>query len=390
MSEVVVLGAGFGGLEISSLLSQAFGEDADVVLIDHSEDFVFGFSKLDVMFGKAPADHVRHRYQDIVNPGVRFVQAEVTAIDPVTRRVDTTAGSFTGEDLVIALGADLAPDTVPGLETDGNEFYSVAGAFAARDVIASFGGGRVVVGVTSTPFKCPPAPSETALLMHDHLVEHGLREASEISLAMPFPVPLPPSPDTSEALLASFAELGINWVPGCVITSLDTERRVAVCSDGNELPYDLFLAVPPHVAPAVVIDSGLTTDGWIPVDFETLQTQWPHVYAVGDVTSVGTAKAGVFSEGQARIVAERLIADRQRRSTGAAYDGSATCYLEFGRGRVGEVDIHFPKGEHPHGQLHGPGTEFAAGKASFGSGHVARWFGKQWLPLPAGSGAADG
>lgn len=157
---VVVLGAGFGGLELTTRLSEEFGDDVDIVLIDKTDGFVFGFSKLDVMFGRTTAAHVHHAYRDIVKPGVQFVQATIHAIDPAAKRVETDAGTFDADILVVALGADLHPDATPGLVDGGYEFYTEAGAFALREVLANFGGGRVVIAVTSTPFKCPPAPSE--------------------------------------------------------------------------------------------------------------------------------------------------------------------------------------------------------------------------------------
>src|SRR5262245_23406316 len=166
---VLVLGAGFGGLELTTRLSEELGDDADVVLIDRSDGFVFGFSKLDVMFGRTHAEAVHHSYRDVVKPGVQFVQTMVRSIDPDARRVETTAGGFDADVLVGALGAELDPAATPGLVEGGHEFYTEAGAFAVRDVLEDFGGGRVIVGVTSTPFKCPPAPSETVLLVHDFL-----------------------------------------------------------------------------------------------------------------------------------------------------------------------------------------------------------------------------
>ena len=164
---IVVLGAGFGGLELTALLSEEAGEDLDIVLIDKAEGFVFGFSKLDVMFGRELPHTVLNPFADIVKPGVRFVRTTVRAIDPGTRSVTTDDGTFDADILVVALGADLHPEATPGLVEGGHEFYSVAGAFALRDVLAAFPGGNVVVGLTSTPYKCPPAPSETALLVHD-------------------------------------------------------------------------------------------------------------------------------------------------------------------------------------------------------------------------------
>jgi sulfide:quinone oxidoreductase len=378
---VVILGAGFGGLELAALLSEQLGEDADVVLIDKAEEFVFGFSKLDVMFGRATADHVVHRYVDMILPGVRFVQSMVHTLDPVARRVTTDSGTFDADILVVALGADVNPTATPGLIEGGHEFYTVAGAFATREVLARFAGGRVVIGVTSTPFKCPPAPSETALLMHDFLAARGLLDSSQVSLVMPLGVPIPPSPQASDAVLAAFAERGIAWHSGRLVRGLDPDRKVALLSDGGELPYDLFLGIPVHHAPAVVVESGMTENGWIPVNPLTLETAFPDVYAVGDVTSVGTPKAGVFAEGQASVVAKQ-ISTRLRGSTPkTTYDGRGICYMEFGHDMVAKVDVTFLSGQTPAGVLDGPSTELATDKTAFGSERIHRWFNRSWTPL---------
>ena len=371
---VVILGAGFGGLELATLLSAEFGAAADVVLIDQADGFVFGFSKLDVMFGRATPDDVVHPYRDVVHPGVRFVQSTVRTIDPVARRVTTDGDSFDADVLVVALGADVDPTATPGLVEGGHEFYSVAGAFATQDVLARFTGGRVVVGVTSTPFKCPPAPSETALLVHDFLHARGVLDSSQVSLVMPLGVPIPPSPQASDAILAAFAERGIAWHPGRLVRSLDPDRNVALLSDGEELPYDLFLGIPVHRAPAVVVDAGMTVDGWIPVTPSTLETSYPDVYAVGDVTSVGTPKAGVFAEGQATVVAAAIGARMRGATTDATYGGRGICYMEFGRGMIAKVDVTFLSGQPPAGALEGPSTALAADKETFGSERLERWF----------------
>jgi sulfide:quinone oxidoreductase len=375
---ILVLGAGFGGLELTTRLSDVLGDDAAVVLIDKADGFVFGFSKLDVMFGRTTAQAVRHSYRDLVKPGVRFVQAAIRSIDPAQRRVETSAGAFEADVMVVALGADLDPSATPGLVEAGREFYTADGAFAARDALDSFGGGRVIVGVTSTPFKCPPAPSETALMLHDYLVERGLREASQISLVMPLGTPIPPSPAASEALLAAFAERGISWHPERLVRSLDPQRRAAVLADGTELPFDLFLGVPVHHVPAVVAESGMCVDGWIPVNPLTLETAYPGVYAVGDVTSVGTPKAGVFSERQAAVVADELIARHGQSGAVPAYDGKGICYIEFGHERVARVEVTFRSGERPHGQFDEPSELLLADKAEFGTSRVRRWFGRDW------------
>ncbi len=375
---VLVLGAGFGGLELATTLSERLGFDVEVTLVDQSEGFVFGFSKLDVMFGRRPAHEVFHPYRDIEKPGVRFVQSVIRAIDPGSKRVETDAGTLEGDVLVLALGADLDPSATPGLLQAGYEFYTPEGAFALRDVLAAFPGGRVVVGVTSTPFKCPPAPSETALLMHDFLTERGIRTDSSIALVMPFGVPIPPSPAASEALLAAFAERGIEWRPDRQVASLDAERKMAVFSDGDEMPFDLFLGVPRHRVPHVVEASGMTVDGWVPVDPETLATRFADVYAIGDVTSVGTPKAGVFAEGQASVVGAQLIALHRGESAEESYDGRGICYLEFGHDSVGKVDVTFVSGRPPVGSLEGPSEFIASEKAEFGASRIKRWFDRTW------------
>jgi sulfide:quinone oxidoreductase len=378
---VVVLGAGFGGLELTTRLSEEFGDGVELVLIDRSDGFVFGFSKLEVMFGRALPASVRHPYADLVKPGVRFVQTDIRGIDPVNKSVDTDAGVFEADVLVVALGADLHPGATPGLVEGGHEFYTVDGAFALRETLADFGGGRVIVGVCSTPFKCPPAPSETALLMHDFLTARGLRDQSEIALVMPLPAPVPPSPHASAAILTAFAERGIEFHPNRLVMSLDPDRGVAVVADGPDMPYDLFLGVPVHRVPTVVEESELAVDGWIPVDPLTLETRFADVYAVGDVASVGTPKAGVFAEGQAAVVADRISERIRGASEDANYDGRGLCYIEFGHDQVAKVDVTFLSGQAPVGELLGPSAELVADKAEFGTTRIQRWFGRTW-PAP--------
>lgn len=375
-SRVVVLGAGFGGLELTTILSGAFGDALDLVLIDKGDAFVFGFSKFDVMFGRLLPEEARHPYRDIVKPGVRFLQSTVRSIDPVRRRVETDGGTFDADVLVVALGADIDPAATPGLVEGGNEFYSVAGAEALRDVLTRFERGAAIVGVTSAPFKCPPAPSEAALLLHDYLTARGRRAATEISVVMPFGKPVPPSPASSEAILAAFAERGIRFVPNRTVRALDPGRKLAVLNDGTELPYDLFLGVPVHRVPVVVEASGLAVGGWVPVNPKTLETRFPGVYAVGDVTSVGAPKAGVFAEGAARVVATALIAQLSGGPLPGPYTGTGSCYVEFGHGLVGRVDVDFLSGPKPTGTFQEPSAALAGEKALFGSSRLQRWFGR--------------
>ena len=213
-SRVLVLGAGFAGLELATTLSEALGEEAGVTLIDANDSFVFGYSKLDVMFGREPAEAVHLHYSEIDKPGVRFARERITAIDPENRTVETDAGTHTAEYLVIALGADYDAAATPGIELGRNEFYSVPGAEYLAGVVPSFAEGNAVIGVCGAPYKCPPAPSEACLLLHDQLVGSGTRSSCSITFVSPLGTPVPPSPATSEALLEAFADRDIEFLGG--------------------------------------------------------------------------------------------------------------------------------------------------------------------------------
>jgi sulfide:quinone oxidoreductase len=307
------------------------------------------------------------------------VQAEITAIDPTTKRVETSAGPFDADVLVVALGADVDPASTPGLVEGGHEFYTQQGAYAVRDILEGFDGGRVIIGISSIPYKCPPAPSETALLLHEFLTARGRRDRSEISIVTPQPAPIPPSPTTSAALLAAFAERGIEFKGSMQIRELDPAANVARYEDGTELPYDLYLGVPTHRAPAVVVEAGLTVEGWVAVDPMTLETPFPGVFAIGDVTNMGTPKAGVFAERHGEVAAERIAALIRSEGQAAEYDGRGLCYIDFGGGQAGRVNVQFTPGEPLIGLFDGPSLEVAADKAEFGRSRARRWFAKDWV-----------
>jgi sulfide:quinone oxidoreductase len=372
---VVVLGAGFGGLELSTILSETIGDDLDLTLIDQNDSFYFGFSKLDVMFGRKPSAAVQISYRNIVKRGIQFRKETIIAINPVTKVVITDNAKYEADVLVVALGADYDINATPGLAEAGNEYYSFKGAEKLRDALPHFTSGHAIVGVCDALFKCPPAPSEGALMLHDYLTERGVRDACSISLVMPFGLPIPPSPDSSKALLKAFQERNIKFIPQRKVSALDASRKAVILDDGTEMPYDLFLGIPKHVAPDVVVQSGMTESGWIPVDRTNLLTKFPGVYAIGDVTSVGTPKAGVFAEGAGKIAAASIIAVFTGNENNTAYTGAGSCYIEYGEGKIGRVDVDFFSGPKPVGIHHEPSEDMVADKEYFGTSRKARWFG---------------
>ncbi len=377
---VVVLGAGFGGLELVTGLSESVPDKVQITLIDKNDSFMFGFSKLDVMFGRRQVSEVWNPYRHIAKPGVEFRQETVTSIDPERRRVVTDAATYDADILVVALGADYDVAATPGLAEDGYEFYSAAGAERARDALADFGGGAVVVGVLGPLFKCPGAPNETALLLHDYLSRRGLRESSTIHLVSPMPMPIPISKRTSAAIVAILEEHGIEYWPSSRVTELDRKRHVAHLEDGRQLPYDLFLGIPVHCAPEVVVASDLTEDGWIPVDPGTFATKFPNVFAVGDVTSAPVPRAGGIAEGEAATVAKVLISQLTEGSVPPPYDGASACYVELGDDLVGRIDVDFLSYDTPVAKFSAPTAALIEEKREWGSTRAARWFGIEDSP----------
>ena len=374
-TRVLILGAGFGGLELATRLSEEVPDLVEVTLIDQSDSFVFGYSKLDLMFGRETPAAVRMAYRDIAKPSVDFRQEVVQSIDPDARTVVTDQGTYAADVLVVALGADLDPAATPGMVEEGTEFYSVAGAERVREILPSFAGGDAIIGVLGGFFKCPAAPFETAMMLHDYLTERGRREGSTIKVVSPMPKPIPISPEASAGILAGLEARGIEWWPESLVTSLDPATKRATFRDGRVESYDLFLGIPVHRAPAVVEESGLTVDGWIPVDHTTFATRFPDVYAVGDITSAPVPRVGVIAEGEAGTVADVLIHRLNGGDEPAAYQGMATCYIEFGGAEVAKFDVNFLGGPAPFGTFHDPSLDLAASKKEFGAVRRARWFG---------------
>jgi len=375
VKHAVILGAGFGGLELASRLSHSLAGEVRVTLIDRNDAFTFGFSKLDILFGRQDAAAVRIPYRDLAKPGVEFRQERITAIDPAARHVTTDRGSYDADVLVVALGADYDVAATPGFAEGGHEYYSIAGAERMRDALPGFTGGTILIGVLGQPYKCPPAPFEGAFLLHDQLVERGVREETEIRVIAPMSAPVPVTPEVSQRFLDELEARGIEYLAKNRVVELDPSGKEAVLESGERLPYDLFVGIPIHRAPAVVEESGLAPKGWVAVDPDNLMTPFPDVYAVGDVVGLPMAKAGVFAENAAGVVADGITARLHGEELARRYEGEGNCYIEFGGGRVAKVEANFLGGPAPTAQVVGPSESLAADKESFASTRRARWFG---------------
>jgi sulfide:quinone oxidoreductase len=376
--QILILGAGFGGLELATLLSGSFGDDAQVTLIDQNDAFLFGFSKLDVLVGRQSLDEVRLPYRDIALPGVTFRQERVVSVNARSRRAVTDSGTYDPDILVVALGADYDPAATVGFVEDGYEFYSPAGAERLRDRLATFSGGTVILAILGVPFKCPPAPYEAAMLIHEYLVERGIRDVTDLQVITPMDSPIPVSGETSAVIVRALAERGIAYTPGQRVTGLDPARHIAHLATGDR-PYNLFVGVPVHRLPAVVAGSELTTggtDGWIAVNPRTLQTRYSDVHALGDCADAPVPRAGVFAESAARAVADHITAGIRGVEPTVMNDGTGSCYVEFGAGQVGRVDADFLSGPSARAPFVGPTVELKAEKSEFARTRQQRWFGR--------------
>jgi sulfide:quinone oxidoreductase len=371
---VLILGAGFAGLELAARLSDALSDEVQVTLIDQNDSFVFGFSKLDIMFGRRATADARLYYREIDKEGVEFRQERVASIDPEARRVETDGGTYDADVLAVALGAGYDTEATPGFVEGGFEYYSVAGAERMRDVIPAFESGTIVIAILGQPFKCPPAPFEAALLLHDQMVDRGVREEVEIRVVGPMAAPVPITGEVSQAILGALREREIEYVPRTLVVGLDDRSKEAGLESGGSIGYDLFIGIPVHRVPEVVEGSGLADGGWVPVDHTNLMTRFPNVYALGDVAGAPVAKAGVFAEAAARVVADDIAARLHGGELEQPYDGAGNCYLEFGGGMVGKVEANFLGGPKPTARLVGPSRELAADKAEFASSRRERWF----------------
>lgn len=378
MKKILILGAGFGGLETATGLAAVMKDGYEITLVDRNNSFFIGFSKIEVLFGRRSEFEVRHRYADLRAEGVRFVQATITTIDTDAKAVATSAGSFGYDYLVVALGADLDIDATAGFRDSGaHEFYSMAGVLALRPALESFTSGTLVIGILGSPYKCPPAPYEVACQLHDYFQRKGVREKVTLKMVIPGPRPVP-SPSVSDGLEKFLAERSIELVAKSPIEAIDAAGKALVLGP-KRLAYDLFVCVPVHVPPRVVKESKLGNTGFIQPNLTNLETAIPGVYAIGDVAKMPVAevavpKAGVFAEDAARTVVADILTKEGLAPSQIKFEARGACYFELSEGQVGRVNGNFLGGDKPSMVLEGPAPEWQADKLAFATTRRDRWF----------------
>ncbi|TAK10426.1 MAG: NAD(P)/FAD-dependent oxidoreductase [Candidatus Manganitrophaceae bacterium] len=378
---ILILGGGIGGQVAANLLRRKIARDHRVILIDRKGGYVFSPSLLWLIVGKRKLDQISRSLESLTQKGIEVVQAEVTRIDTSARAVLAGGRTFSYDYLIISLGADLAPETVPGLRT-AHLFYEPSGAERLWKTARAFSGGRVAILIAATPFKCPAAPYEAAMLLNDYWRKLGLKKKFEISIYTPEPLPMPVAgPVVGNAVKEMVEGREIGFHPMMKIASVDAKTNELLFENGRRVGYDLLIAIPPHRAPQVIRDSGLAGEsGWIPVDPSTLKTRYEGVYAIGDTTTImlpvgkPLPKAGVFAHHQAEVVAKNIAAEIVGDKASEVFDGEGYCFLEMGAGRAGFAGGNFYTAPEPLIKLRKPGYHWHLGKVLF-----ERWWLKHWF-----------
>ena len=379
---VMILGGGVGGLVTANLLRKALPKQHRVVLVERGADFVFAPSFLWLMTGDRTAEKISRPLARLSKKGIEVVRGEVQHLDAQRREATVEGKVLTCDFMVIALGAELAPETVPGLAQAGHTFYTLAGSEGLRDALAALKGGKLVVLTAAPLYKCPAAPYEAAMLLDDALRKRGLREQTQLDLYAAEPGPMGVAgPEVSKAVRQMVEAKGIGYHPEHQVTAVDGSARVLTFANGATAAFDLLAWVPPHRAPKVARDSGLTGEnGWLSADRNTLETKFPGVYALGDIVSIPLKlgkplpRAGVFAHNEAEVVAKNIARAILGKGRAAAFDGEGECFIETGEGKAGFGKGNFYGDPVPVVTLHQPGRHWHAAKVLFEKDWLRRWF----------------
>jgi len=378
MKRVLILGGGFGGVAAAVALRARLDPADQITLVDRRASFVMGLRKNWVLSGESSLAEGTRRLADLERHGITVVQGDVTAIHPADRAADVDGRRLDADALVVAMGVEHDPERVPGFREFAIDAYDPDATARGREAIERLTGGRVVIGIFGVPYPCPPGPFELAMLLTSRFAER--RTGASVTVFSPLPLSLPILGAVGCATVESrLADAGVEFLPARQATAV---LDGAVQFGEDHLTFDLLLGVPPHRPPAVVTEAGMTRGGgWIPVDRLTLETHFPGVYAIGDVTAIPLAngqmlpKAGVFAEAQGKVVAERIAAGFAGRTAAARFTGEGACFFELGAGTAAMVAGHF-LADPPDVRLSEPGPEHLAAKRAFEVDRLRSWFGR--------------
>ena len=380
---VLVLGGGIGGVVAATRLRQLLGGEHRVILIERESLHVFSPSFLWVMVGQRDADRISRPMAALAKRGIELIQGAIEQFDPATRSVRIGGNEIIGDYVIVALGADLAPQAIPGLAVAGHNFYTLEGAESLRVSRLKVASGRIVVLVSAMPFKCPGAPNEAAMLLESDCRKRGIRDRVKIGLYTAEPGPMPVAgPVVSSALRQMIEAKGIGYYPNHAVSAIDPGQRRVSFANGATADFDLLAYIPPHRAPRVVFDAGLCNEsGWVPVDRGTMETRFPGVFAIGDVTGIMLTsinkplpKAGVFAHNEAEVVAHNITRAISGKAAERRFTGEGECFIETGDGRAAFGSGNFYADSAPQIHLKQPSVMLHSGKVAYEKYWLFRWF----------------
>ena len=344
MKRIVILGGGVGGTLTANLLVRKLRRkveqgDVEVVLVDATGAHVYQPGFMYIAMGGERETKLTKPERALLDDPVRLIVGSVTRVDPEAQLVTLTDGEVMHYDqLVISTGARILPEAIEHFDTEAHHFYTADAARRLRHALDSFTGGQIVIGIASMPYKCPPAPLEVAFLIEAELRERGLRDRAEMHYCSPIGRAFTIE-SVNSMVTPILEEKGIELHTFFNVETIDKERKVVQSLEGEELPYDLLILVPPHKGQQFLMDSGLAPapGGWLPTDRHTLRVGGrENVYALGDATDLPLSKAGSTAHFEAPVVTERIVAAIDGREVDhkhGDYLGKVMCFFEIGDGK---------------------------------------------------------
>jgi sulfide:quinone oxidoreductase len=379
---IVILGGGVGGVVSAVELRKKLPKQHRIVLVDREEQHLFAPSLLWLMIGQRTAEKISRPLDRLRKKGIDVVRGEIQRIEPAERRVTVNGEAITADHLIISLGAELAPETIPGLTEAGHNFYTLEGAEGLRDALGQFRSGKLAVLTAAPAYKCPAAPYEAAMLLEYHCRRQKIREQVQIDFYAAEPGPMGVAGKEITAAVRQMVEdKGIGFHPEHQVTEVDPGQRRMTFANGAQADFDLLVYVPPHRPPRVVKEAGLVGEsGWVSVDRHTMETEHPGVYALGDVVGIPLSlgkplpKAGVFAHSEAEVIAQNIANSITGKGEPARFDGHGECFIEAGDGKAGFGRGDFYAEPLPTVKLHKVGRRWHAAKILFEKDWLRRWF----------------
>ena len=377
MKRVLILGGGFGGIAAAHRLRERLDENDEVILVDRRDHFMVGFRKTWALTGQSTLEEGQRPLDSLTSLGIRVMRDPVTRIDPASRTAWMGDQRLSADAVVVALGAELVPEAIPGFREHAYNVYDPQDIPRAAQALRQFQGGTLLIGVFGIPYKCPPAPYEMALLIREALEERGVKAKIEVFTPQPVSMPLLGQVGC-DIIEGRLADSGITFLPNRKATAVESGEVIFA---NERRQFDLLFGVPPHRPPTVVRESGLVGEsGWVSVNSQSLETQFPGVYAIGDVVQIAMGngkplpKAGVFAEAMGETVAERIAAAFTGREPDAAFEGEGGCYLEVGAGQAMKVQGHFMAVPEPEIALSEASAQLLEEKREFEGQRLTAWF----------------